>query len=231
MRKFQFVGLIACGFLTFVSPPCSAATLIWGNGTSQGGEHSMTDVPGEQLELAGSSPLSNLTFSWGQRPGAPGTFSRVAFGDVYILSAPYTGTPANLSTASNILAVVSSADITTDNTGSYWNFSKDTKASVRGFTLQPGTLYYFYSDQAPSGTLYYTDSDYTSSAANPNEARFFASSISASFQSTSATSNNYFELTGAAVPEPTSFIPASLAAVAGLGYFSWQRRKVSPACS
>jgi hypothetical protein len=229
MRKLLFGRMIACGLLTLMGSPCSAATLIWGNGTSQGGEHNMTDVPGEQLELVGSSALNDLTFSWGERPGAPGTFSRVAFGDLYILSAPYCGSPANLSTASNILAVVSSADIASDSSGTYWNFSLDPNASVRGFTLRPGTLYYLYSDTAPSGTLFYTDSDYTSAnfATNPSEARFFAGSTSMSFQSASATSNNYFELTGAAVPEPTSLIPASFALMLGSGYLWRQRRKVS----
>jgi hypothetical protein len=109
----------------------------------------MTDVPAEQLELAGSAPIVNLTYSWGERPGAPGTFTRVALGDLYILSAPYSGTPGNLSTAASILAVVSSADITTDSSGSYWNFSLDPSAKVRVGQLRGGAGFGLCMEETP----------------------------------------------------------------------------------
>jgi hypothetical protein len=151
MRRFlsltsSVAALALASFLPVL--PVSAQTIT----EFTAGTNATTFIPGQQLTTPGGGPWNNIRFNW----FAPDFVTPTASGTLYLLSQEYLGAPANLGTATGLIAA------STGIVGGVYQFS----SSV---TLQPTTPYWFYTDvevaisgaallQVPGTTLYAGDS-------------------------------------------------------------------------
>lgn len=152
---------------------------------------------GQSVTTGAGTAWDNLemNFYFGSTP--------IAFGNLYMLSAQYSGTPAGLAGLGTIL------DIGAD-TGSQWAFNTAT-------TILANTTYWFYTDSALAGSL---TGNTSSGVAGENH--WYSAGGTTSFNGPSTGIN--FTLEGevaGAVPAPATLALFGLG-LAGLG---WSRRK------
>ena len=148
---------------------------------------------GQSFTTPSGGPWDDITFNFFSGLGT-GSVVPVAVGTAYIFSAPYTGTPSGLSSATDLATSIGILDAMGGEQGIY-EFSPT-------FTLQPGTTYYLYSSglmgfdvcQACGAGAYTATSGTSSFSVDPGDGQDFA-------------------LGGNSVPEPTTIGLSALGVV------------------
>ena len=170
---------------------------------------------GESFIIPAASPAyTNIQISFYSN-SSPAT-AITAAGTAFLLNSPLNGsdgTPNTMnSSAAGYLGQAAAS-------GNVYSFGS-------GVVLQPNTPYYVFMD----GTAMMPLATYADSGP-ANLAFFYSFSGNASYQELPSSSwNIVINGTPAAVPEPSSFVLASLAA-AGLGFAGWRKRKKAQAAS
>jgi hypothetical protein len=166
-----------------------------------------TNIPGQSATTPAGGPFNNISFNFFDTGGNP-----LAFGDLFILTKEYLGTPADLNESTPGFL----AESTTVSGGQY--------VFDAAVTLQANTQYFFYADQASSALVgsirggYAGGSQYGALTAADNFVALGRSDIN-------------FRLSGTAtaVPEPSTLALTAVAGLAGLGCLWRRRRAVRPA--
>ena len=129
---------VALAIAVSILAPTASADTIASNGS--GGNGTSGNAFGQSVTTPGGGPWSDIIFNFYTSSSNP-----YANGSLYLLDHQYLGTPANLSSQTNLGVGTAS--------GGTWTFDPSV-------TLQPGSTYWFYMDTASGSTvLSYSASD------------------------------------------------------------------------
>ena len=177
----RLLSAVLAGLLV-ASLSATAQAILISQNASDANLSPSTTFAGQSLTTPAGGPWDNLTFNW---LNGVGTTNPSAFGNLFLLSQAYGGTPAALSAATpGFIASAAAA-------GNQYTFA----GSV---TLQPTTTYFFYTDLAGSYFANFSDAFAGGTA--------YQTSLSAGGSYVPQAARDIkFQLNGTVVvPEPTS---------------------------